>query len=702
MVGAVCQAFDRGLVCVGVEDHHVGAVGLLGLVGHDAVSGLEHRHVGVDVVVVGQTQRVDLLAQLDQALDVVDGIGVLGGAVPIDGVHRVARVVAVAVSALGAQELLAELDRGDAFRQIHDGVGKLGTCHGRGVVIRRDGLPELVVQGHVVVDFGIVDHLSGIGVVILRVAVPAGRGRVLVVLAAEHVVGDQALLVGLAGNETGVGVGEHGSLQAVTHGIVEERDAVVRAVGRDLVRVRLDGHLALVHGGVHIPAFAEDDDGRVDLVERCTHFLHRFGVDQTHEIESEAVDVVVLRPIRHRIDDVLAHHLALGGRIVAAAGVVDQGTVVIITEVVAGNGLVERVVGGIVDVVVHHIHDHANVVLVQSLDHLLHFGDARGGVGWIGGIRAFRHVVVLRIVAPVLRTLRVVAQIADLINGTVVVHRHDLHVADAQLLEIVKTGGGAVRRLRSGFHNTQILAPLVGGDSGIRVDGEVADVHFGDGGVSGLAEFRHAVACGAHVFAGEHHGTFAVGDRSGRVRVGGDVHRAVREGELVGVGRAASKVLHQGAPHTLVFRGHVDGLVDFGIHIVGLVGDKLNLGGGWSPHLESGLRARVSGAQIVAVIGVLLVEGIRTHHRARDGVLRTEALDFDGVLASHVKILGRGDDHLGAVGLDVLDIYSLAVGVSDGDLAFKLIRSDLFGQSCGQLVDVGDFNRLHGRSQRWT
>ena len=36
----------------------------------------------------------------------------------------------------------------------------------------------------------------------------------------------------------------------------------------------------------------------------------------------------------------------------------------------------------------------------------------------------------------------------------------------------------------------------------------------------------------SHVFAGEHHGTFAVGDRSGRVRVGGDVHRAVREVSL--------------------------------------------------------------------------------------------------------------------------------------------------------------------------
>ena len=131
-----------------------------------------------------------------------------------------------------------------------------------------------------------------------------------------------------------------------------------------------------------------------------------FGVDQTHEVESEAVDVVVLRPVGHRVDDVLAHHRTFGGGVVAATGVVDERTVVVIAEVVARDRLVERMVRGIVDVVVHHIHDDADVVLVQALDHLLHFGDAGARVARIGGVRAFRHVVVLRIVAPVLRAIR--------------------------------------------------------------------------------------------------------------------------------------------------------------------------------------------------------------------------------------------------------------------------------------------------------
>ncbi|MEZ5164829.1 MAG: hypothetical protein R2683_04210 [Bifidobacterium adolescentis] len=106
-----------------------------------------------------------------------------------------------------------------------------------------------------------------IRVVVLRIAVPAGGDGVGVVLAAEHVVGDEAFLIGLAGDETGVGVGEHGTLEAVADRVVEERDAVVGAVRSDLVGVWLDGHLALVHRGVHVPAFAEHDDGRIDLVE---------------------------------------------------------------------------------------------------------------------------------------------------------------------------------------------------------------------------------------------------------------------------------------------------------------------------------------------------------------------------------------------------------------------------------------------------
>lgn len=43
--------------------------------------------------------------------------------------------------------------------------------------------------------------------------------------------------------------------------------------------------------------------------------------------------------------------------------------------------------------------------------------------------------------------------------------------------------------------------------------------------------------------------------------------------------------------------------------------------------------------------------------------LGAEALDLDGVLAANVQILVGGDDHLGAVGLETLDIDGFAVGV---------------------------------------
>ena len=699
LVLAGLDAIDGGGIVVGVEDHHVGAAGVLRLIGHDTVGGLEHGHAGVDVIVAGLAEGSDPVAQLDQAPDVVDGAGVLRGAIPVDGVHLVTGVIAVVVAALGAQELLAQLDGRDAFGQVDHGIGELGARLGGGLVIRGHGLPELVVQGHVVVDLGVVHHLTGIRVVVLRIAVPAGGDGVGVVLAAEHVVGDEAFLIGLAGDETGVGVGEHGTLEAVADRVVEERDAVVGAVRSDLVGVWLDGHLALVHRGVHVPAFAEHDDGRIDLVEGSTNLLHRLGVDQTHEVESEAVDVVVLRPVGHRVDDVLAHHRTFGGGVVAATGVVDERTVVVIAEVVARDRLVERMVRGIVDVVVHHIHDDADVVLVQALDHLLHFGDAGARVARIGGVRAFRHVVVLRVVAPVLRAIGVVAQVAGLVDGTVVVHRHDLHVGDAQRLEIVEAGGRALGGLRAGFDHAQVLALLVGGDAGGRVDGEVADVHLGDGGVGGLAEGRHALARLAHGLLGEHYGALTVGDGRGGVRIGRGVHRAVGEGEPVGVRGAGGKLLHRGAPHALAFTGHVDGLIDLGIRVGGLVGDELDLGGGRRPHLEAGLLLGEGRAQILAAVGVLPVEGVGADHRTGDGVLGAEALDLDGVLAANVQILVGGDDHLGAVGLETLDIDGFAVGVRDGDLAFQVIRGDLLGKLGGQLVGAGDLGGLHGRAE---
>ena len=177
------------------------------------------------------------------------------------------------------------------------------------------------------------------------------------------------------------------------------------------------------------------------------------------------------------------------------------------------------------------------------------------------------------------------------------------------------------------------------------------------------------------------------------------VHRAVGEGEPVGVRGAGGKLLHRGAPHALAFACHVDGLIDLGIRVDGLVGDELDLGGGRRPHLEAGLLLGESRAQILAAVGVLPVEGVGADHRTGDGVLGAEALDLDGVLAANVQILVGGDDHLGAVGLETLDIDGFAVGVRDGDLAFQVIRGDLLGKLGGQLVGAGDLGGLHGRAE---
>ena len=55
---------------------------------------------------------------------------------------------------------------------------------------------------------------------------------------------------------------------------------------------------------------------------------------------------------------------------------------------------------------------------------------------WVGGIRAFRYVVVDRIITPVELTIG-----ALFVYGAVIIYRHQLYVGDAQLFEIVETGG---------------------------------------------------------------------------------------------------------------------------------------------------------------------------------------------------------------------------------------------------------------------
>ncbi len=106
------------------------------------------------------------------------------------------------------------------------------------------------------------------------------------------------------------------------------------------------------------------------------------------------------------------------------------------TVVVARCG--EREVGVIVlcGVVVDYIHDNADAVVVESLDHLLHFAHTGFGFGRIGRIGTFGSVVVVRVVTPVV----LIGGQLRLVDAVVVVGGQNVDVCYAKLLQVIDSG----------------------------------------------------------------------------------------------------------------------------------------------------------------------------------------------------------------------------------------------------------------------
>ena len=51
--------------------------------------------------------------------------------------------------------------------------------------------------------------------------------------------------------------------------------------------------------------------------------------------------------------------------------------------------------------IVYYVHDHIDIIVMQRFNHLLHFFYSDASVIRIGCVRAFRHVIVLRVISPV-------------------------------------------------------------------------------------------------------------------------------------------------------------------------------------------------------------------------------------------------------------------------------------------------------------
>ena len=228
---------------------------------------------------------------------------------------------------------------------------------------------------------------------------------------------------------------QEGSLVVVVEGTAEGVTKFVAKGGyaRHLADVGLGGKAAGVDGaGSRTPSLTIDEDGGVYLLQLLAQEVHRLDVVATHEIDTETINVVLLGPILHALDHKLPHQGLLRGRLVAAARAVGGGAVGTVAVVGLGEGAVEVAALQAEGVVIDHVEDHADARLVEGLHHLLELQDATGGQFGIEGVAALGHVVVERIVAPVVLG-RVVLGLVD--RGEVV-GRQDVDGIDAQGLEM--------------------------------------------------------------------------------------------------------------------------------------------------------------------------------------------------------------------------------------------------------------------------
>ena len=235
--------------------------------------------------------------------------------------------------------------------------------------------------------------------------------------------------------------------------------------------------------------------------------------------------MVFLRPVEHGVEDIARRHGAFRGDLAAAARAVARAAVRP-AAVMRPRG--RRKEAGIerVGVVVDDVQDDAQAVLMQREDGLLELADAHLAVRGVACIRALRHVVVDRIIAPV-----VALRCAALVDGAEVEHGHQLDMRDAEPPEVGKARGmhavAAKRRLR--LTQGAVFAPVRFADARGGIKGEILDVD--------LVDDVLALSCGGAVLR--------PAGRIGPPQVDDHAALAVEPaGARIGVGRPARHAVH--------------------------------------------------------------------------------------------------------------------------------------------------------------
>ncbi len=308
---------------------------------------------------------------------------------------------------------------------------------------------------------GVVDGLGG-------ALAPAGR--------THEACGNGAAETTAAGAVAGATGAAHGTSDGITDGIGE----VCKAGG--LIGVALGGHGVPLFGhfGCHTPALTVENHVGMGFVNCLHHRIDGFRIDQTHQIKAEAVDVIFIRPVGDGVYDVLLYHSALAGGVISTAGAGRVASGGSDAAKIAGDDLVEAERLCIVHMVVHHVHDDADSIVMKTFYHLLKFRNTDLTIVGVCGVGAFGDVVVLRVIAPV----EVVFLEIGFVNGAVVIAGQQMDVGNTQIFHIVQTGRYTLGIGGAGFDKTQEFSLVL--NAGAFIHTQVTDVKLINHGISNV------------------------------------------------------------------------------------------------------------------------------------------------------------------------------------------------------------------------
>src|SRR5699024_3361889 len=109
----------------------------------------------------------------------------------------------------------------------------------------------------------------------------------------------------------------------------------------------------------------------VPAVKLSADPVHQIHIQKSHQIETESVDMVFLRPVEHRLQNKLRTHLPLACHIIPAGGAVGYSSVVEHAVKIPGRSPLKPGVKRIC-MIVYNVHDHTESLSMERLDHLLH------------------------------------------------------------------------------------------------------------------------------------------------------------------------------------------------------------------------------------------------------------------------------------------------------------------------------------------